>query len=718
MDQANRDDDRSEFCKDDLKESCGDSDKRTVHHIAAAGWRSPLAIFVTWLLVIESVTGLWVYLAPFFVFSEVQLLVHVVAGLAMEVPYLVYQVRHFLTWYRQKPSVVMVLGYLLMGMVLVCLISGCLLTFQAAQGPKRSAFWDLTHVVSGIGTAILVLVHVPLAFVRRRQIAMRMPAFRQSLIRFLRDGFGWSAIAVAVIVLGTAIYPNRPVEFAPPADYGLSDYIEQFDEYRGNPFAPTYARTVNGTFVDPNLLAHSKSCGSSGCHEQIYREWLPSAHRFSAMNPPFQQVQKNFAVDRNPAETRYCAGCHDPISLFAGARDIQDLDLSSVGTSEGCSCVACHSISKVDQRGNGDYVLTPPRKYLWENTEGWRKFVSDFLIRAYPQQHLADYDRSIQRSPEFCGACHKQFIPEALNRFGLSSGQNQYDQWRKSHWHADDPQTNLSCIDCHMRLVPNSSDPGRGEGGDPRRSPDDRAHRHHGTIATNMFMPQVLKLPYREQHVALTKQWIRGETVIPEIADVWPKGPVASLRILGPKQVRPGQKVRLRVVVVNRKAGHNLTTGPLDFTRAWIHLRVVDRTGKTLAEWGAIDPKSRRITDTRGQVHKIGNSRKEGTLVLEAEPLDQNGNPLRRHELWKKAGGRGGRVIFPGHSDNQIYQFTVPDSGRGKLSVLAELNFRRYRQEFLDLVVPDMERETGVYQPMVTQSSDRLEMTIGKAPAG
>lgn len=41
----------------------------------------------------------------------------------------------------------------------------------------------------------------------------------------------------------------------------------------------------------------------------------------------------------------------------------------------------------------------------------------------------------------------------------------------------------------------------------------------------------------------------------------------------------------------------------------------------------------------------------------------------------------------------------------GPLTVKAELNFRRYRQEFLDLVVPEMETEAGFYQPTVTHDS-------------
>jgi hypothetical protein len=225
--------------------------------------------------------------------------------------------------------------------------------------------------------------------------------------------------------------------------------------------------------------------------------------------------------------------------------------------------------------------------------------------------------------------------------------------------------------------------------------------------------------------VKLTEEWIRGETIIPEIADRWPEGPVATVKILGPERAAPGEELAVRVVVTNRKAGHNFTTGPLDFVRAWVHLRLRDAGGATLAEWGAIDPETRAIMDDHGISHVVGNPRDSGTMVLEAQPLDEGGEPLVKHELWKKAGGRGGRVIFPRHSDNQVYRFTVPVAARGPLTLVADLNFRRYRQEFLDLTVPDMESESGVYQATVTQDSyekridlvDRLTMLEAPAEA-
>ncbi len=187
---------------------------------------------------------------------------------------------------------------------------------------------------------------------------------------------------------------------------------------------------------------------------------------------------------------------------------------------------------------------------------------------------------------------------------------------------------------------------------------------------------------------------------------------MASLELVAPHEAAPGEDVQIEAIVVNAKAGHNLTTGPLDFMRVWIHLRVLDAEGHTIAEWGGIDPATREITDVPGRIHQIGNSRKEGTLVLEGQPINGQGQPILKHELWTQAGGKGKRVIFPGYSDHQSYTLRIPDTRKGPLVVKADLNFRRYRQEFLDLVLPTLEKDTGVYQPMVPQSSDQQQIAL------
>lgn len=686
---------------------------------AASGWTSRLTFAVVLGLSVEALTGLWVLVAPFSVASQLQVIVHTVAGLLLFFPYLVYQTRHLRTWSDQTLSVVKLVGYLAAALATTAMVSGLVVTLQALFGRRLSPTWDQVHLVTGLATVVLVLVHLVIAYRRRASHLRLVDGFARRLRARWRAVLLGATTVYAVIGLAAGLLPQPWVYRPVPADYTLPEHVQKFAEFSGNPFAPSYARTATGQLINPEVLAHSTSCGTVGCHEQILAEWEPSAHRFAAMNPPFQAVQREFAHDRSPADTRYCAGCHDPISLFAGAKDIHNQDLSAPGMQEGASCVVCHTISHVDQRGNADYVLTPPQKYLGESAAGLTKRASDFLIRAYPRQHVADYDRNILRTPEFCGACHKQFIPEALNRFGVSPGQNQFDEWRKSHWYSEhSPEGTLSCRDCHMRLVSDSSDPGAGEAGDLRRKADDGAHRHHGAIASNLFMANVLKLPHREEYSRLTEEWLKGETVIPEIADLYPAGPIAPIEILAPIEgAFSGRPLEFQVVVRNRKVGHAFITGPLDFLRVWLHLRVTDAEGNLLSEWGAIDPKTRDILDEPGVVHVSGRKRDSGTLVLEGVPLDEAGNELVRHELWRKAGGSGQRTIFPRYADKQIFRLNVPSGVRGPLQVTAHLNFRRYRQDFLDRVVPDMERTSGVLQPTITLDRATREIAVTDAAA-
>jgi hypothetical protein len=679
--------------------------------LAAAGWTARLTWIVLLGLLVECVTGLWILLAPFSVVAQLQVLAHTAGGVLLLAPYAVYQWRHWRAWSSQTLSVVKFIGYSGMGVTVISMASGVVVAVESLVGRRLSRSWDQIHTVTAIAVVALVVLHLVFALTRRREGLRGMPG----LARVWRRRTGMIVVAMVGMYgvggLASEVFRRAPATRPIPPGYSLPQYAQKFAEYQGNPFAPTYARTSTGGLVDPAALSNSASCGTAGCHDQILAEWEPSAHRFSAMNPPYQAVQRNFAHDRGAAETRYCAGCHDPISLFAGAKDVSNVSLSAPGMQEGSSCIVCHAISSVDQRGNADYVLTPPRRYLGENARGVRKTVSDFLIRAYPRQHLADYNRPVLRTPEFCGACHKQFIPEALNHFGAIPAQNQFDEWKKSHWYDEDhPDRHLSCRDCHMRLVRGSRDPGAGQVGDVRRTADDQAHRHHGFIATNAFMPELLKLPHYEEHNRLTKEWIEGRTVLPEIADVWPAGPAASIELLAPAGAQAGGAIDIQAVVRNRKSGHAFTTGPLDFIRAWVHLQVRDATGRVINEWGGVDPMTRDILDEAGRLHEHSGVRKRGTLVLESVPLDAEGRPIVRHDLWRKAGGSDLRVVFPGYADKQTYHCAVPPGTRGPLVIEAELNFRRYRQEFLNLVVPDMERDAGVYQP--TTVSDHATVSL------
>ena len=242
------------------------------------------------------------------------------------------------------------------------------------------------------------------------------------------------------------------------------------------------------------------------------------------MDAAFQKIQSTMAEQNGAESTRYCGGCHDPISLFSGTKNIGVEDLTGLhGYNEGVSCLACHSIRETDLQGNANYVLGQPSEYLWQWADaGPRRVVRDFLIRTYPDEHNELSKRAF-KTPEYCAACHKQFIDEEVNRVGWVQLQNQYDNWKASHWNVEgDPEKTVECRECHMPLVA-SNDPAAGDSADYNRSADDGKHRSHRFIASNGMMPAVLQVEGWEKQAELTELWLQGKFEIPEIEDKWAK---------------------------------------------------------------------------------------------------------------------------------------------------------------------------------------------------
>jgi hypothetical protein len=544
----------------------------------------PLTIVAMAGLGYEVLTGLSVYLAPFSVFNQYGVLLHTLIGLAWTPLFAWYLGRHWWLRYHGNFNHVQLLGYVASALVAGCIASGVVLTYEALFGTRIHPTWDFVHIVSGIGLAFVVPAHLAIVWVREGNAAAVVVPLRAAKRAFLVRVGVVSTLLLAVHGASTVFYrePSRGVQF--PPDYSWrygedrpfapslarvdmtdveaalktrilnvlnpaqgADFLENLKPDPGKHIgfvtvaerlcddlpleshqrdqihtatAEARRRFQKEGAIHPRQLAGSAGCGTSGCHSEIVEEWLPSAHRYASMDFVFQQVQTNLAKDLAPEATRYCAGCHDPIAMFSGAKNVGNLTLSAEGADEGVSCLACHSIVQADVRGNADYTVQAPRRYLFELTEGTlAKRVSDFLIRAYPRQHVESYSRPLYKTAETCGGCHKQFVDEELNDFGWVQGQNQYDSWRKSRWHVETDETKtISCRECHMPLQ-GSHDPAAGDPHDPNRTPHDGKHRSHRFLGGNQYIPRYLKLKGAGKQCALTEQWLRGEYSVPEIAD-------------------------------------------------------------------------------------------------------------------------------------------------------------------------------------------------------
>ena len=601
------------------------------------GWPSWLARFSMAALLFELLTGLAVTLAPFHPVVQWSVILHTVLGAVTLLPVAWYCARHVADYRTYAGSHITVLGWVALGGLAVACASGVVLTVQAVLGGQTNAPWRSVHLVSTLIMLAGLLPHLLFVVLKQRRTDAApgiAPYFAQSL--------GLAALGCVACVGLAAAYSGIKPENQFPADYS-------FLYGTNRPFAPSLARTDTGGAFDARSLAGSRACGTAGCHDQILEEWQPSAHRYAAMDTVFLGIQDVMAKQNGPESTRYCDGCHDPISLFSGTKNIFVENLTGLhGYQEGVSCLACHAIRETDVKGNANYTVTQPREYLWQwQTNGLGRLARDFLIRSYPAEHNRLSKRAFKK-PEYCAACHKQFIDAEVNRVGWVQLQNQYDNWAASHWNKKgDPRKTVECRECHMPLV-DSRDPAAGDALDYNRSSGDRKHRSHRFIAANTLMPVALKhnLEGWKPHLELTEQWLRGELPIPEIADKWAHGPIVKVALSTPETVAPGENIPLRVVMASNKVGHDFPTGPLDIIQSWLDITVTDSADQVVWTSGKRDAK-----------HFL----QPGTFLFKAEPVDQHGNLIDRHNLWEMVGVRFRRALFPGYSDT--VNFTIPCSG-------------------------------------------------------
>jgi hypothetical protein len=393
----------------------------------------------------------------------------------------------------------------------------------------------------------------------------------------------------------------------------------------------------------PEPLLGSESCGSGGCHDDIYKEWVPSAHGFAAFDPLFLDVQEALAESSGAADTRSCAGCHDPVMLLSGGRDGSSISGDHLEMNEGVSCLVCHSITETDTNGNGGYVLQIPERYLFAGQDGQVDFWNRFLIRSYPQQHIDSFARPLYEDSEFCAACHKQTGATGDDTpIGLAQEQNEYDSWRQGHWyHEDDPDKTIGCRDCHMPLV---------AGADPI---DGDQHRSHRVLGSNMYVPAVLDLPGGAEQATQTIKWLRGEIDIPEIADKWADGPVVAMTIVAPDEIVSGDLVNVALVLHNNKTGHDFPAGPLDILSSWIELKVEDNLGRTLLHLG--DPEGDKPT-------------LDAPVVYKADWYDKRGLPVERHNIWEVVGSSYKHALESGGVESVDIAFRCPVIARPKIS--------------------------------------------------
>jgi hypothetical protein len=731
--------------------------RKTDHSIPE--WRSKLTGITGALLLFEIITGLALYLLPFSQLNQFGLILHSILGVLMVLPVFWYSYQHWKKRYGGNFNHFQLLGYLSVLLLLVSFISGLVVTWQGIKSERLDLMWDMIHLITSLAFSVFVLLHLTTLIFRKVGRLGADPELVSARRKFYKYSFYGCGVLIVPCVLALYIYNSPEITkpfsdsynwrfgkdrpFGPSfakiddekwqqnlqtqvsallskadanvfnaklnklqaPDVGFYTKINQSLEGLNKPSEDQLNKLFDKASEDlqkhgaltAKSMANSASCGSSNCHSEIYQEWLPSAHRYSSMDDMFQKVQTLMVKETSSEHTRYCAGCHDPISLFSGAKNSNNITLSVEGADEGASCMVCHSITKTDVQGNGNYVLEPPQRYLFELDEGEiAKSVSDFLIRTYPQKHTESFSRALYKTPEYCAACHKQYLDVEVNTdIGKVQGQNQYDNWKNSRWSKETLEDSVTCRECHMPLV-DSKDPARGDVVDYNRTKEDGKHRSHRTLGTNQYIPALHNLENQKLHTQLTEKWMRGEIEIPEIADKWTAGSAIRLDIKADKSVQAGEQVHMKVFILNNKAGHDFPTGPMDMIQSWVEVKVFDDLNNVVYHGGYLDEK--------GYVKGL-------PVIYRADGFDREGKLIDRHNLWDLVGASYKRTLYPGMNDNVKVDFDIPKTiEKGtKLKVVAQLQYRKANPEFLDSVYGEEEK---VRTPITTISESELTITV------
>lgn len=581
---------------------------------SAAVQNSRQIVKVFTIIVLVAITGYGVTVIPFGFAEQLAVLIHIVLGLLMLLG-LKSLVKHSLQ--NQAHSIgEMSIAYLALLLFLIATLSGLIALFQAWQGPAISIIWRNAHRLSGWALLIPLLWH----------------AFNQYRLHNLTASSQHSdcstselhhILMVALIMLGVSFF--IALILFPTA----GRIRELTSAKKPNQFKPSLAVTTTQTQIPSAGLADSARCGQAGCHPKIYAEWKAGAHRWSAIDTAFLHVQNIRIYQMGVSSSKFCAGCHDPVALFAGYRSIKGLN--SPHQVDGISCAACHSIDRVNPLKKADYQLLPPRHYLGENGSSFGLAINRLLIRCIPEQHDVNYNRPLLKTSEYCAACHVQ-----------------YPDWKHGS------QNGKTCESCHMPAE-KSNDPGA----------INQIGFDHRLLGGNQWMPSLVQVPGWQEEQQLTTRYMQGK--------LGRYGEPLAIGIGAPAQIKPGAAIPITVTVTNKAVGCGFPNGDIDVTQAWIDLSAKDAAGRSIFQSGAVEASGHLQPQT---------------TIFQALAYDSAGRLIIRHEFWNTHRIPYERTLRAGESDVTQYNIPIPPNVKGPISITARLRYRKANQRFMDAVFP------------------------------
>ena len=612
----------------------------------------------------------------------VMFLIHLVLGLILLVPFIVFGLVHMVTTWNRRNRRAVKVGYVLFGVSLLVLFTGIMLIripglVELKHAQTRTVVYWL-HVIAPLVAVWLYCLHR----LAGRRIRWRVGAVYAGL----------TAVAVLIAAAAHGQDPRRWNQQAPPEG---AKYFE-----------PSLARTNNGKWIPARVLQNDKYCIK--CHRDVYDTWFHSAHHFSSFNNPayLASIKETREVllkrDGNVKASRWCAGCHDPVPFFSGAFDDPDYDMFRDPTAgAGVTCTVCHAITHINStRGNADYVIEEPTHYPFTFSDNpILQFINNTLVKAKPAFHNKTFLKPFHKTAEFCSVCHKVHLPKEVTHYKeFLRGQNHYDNFLlsgsaggslQSFYYPKKAEPN--CHECHAP---------------PVRSNDFGAKTFAGLeglrVHDHTFLGANTAVAWwhrEDDAVAAHRKFLegcmrvdlfgvrRGDSVdAPLVAPLRPDVPA----------LERGKPYLLEIVIRNLTVAHLFTQGTTDSNEVWLEV--------TLTSGGRIIGKSGGMDD-RGEVDRWAH-------YVNVFMLDRHGNRVNRRNAQDIFVPLYNHQLPPGTGQTVHFGFTVPESIDGPIEATVSLKYRKFDKEYVDYIVKALGEEVRRLRGHDPKSPYRIDLPV------
>ena len=642
-----------------------------------------------------TISGLatWLTSHPDLAFNQILYLLHALLGLLILPPIIAYLVAHFARTLGNRSLGVFFSGIAAAALTGASLVSGTWLTLF---GQTETTRWVLeAHIVSSAALVILVAIHLVL-FARTRRQRKRTSGDWPSLTNVSYK------LPLTALTVQLAAIPLIWLACLPSTDAGYQPIPPHYSKVYGEkPLRPSEAEIQGGDLVREEVVGGSDECGS--CHEDIFKQWSSSVHRKAAMDPAYTSIVSLLVKKKGIESTRYCDGCHGPMTLLSGQLTPGGKHSGIAGTPanhEGVSCVSCHSIARpIHTKGVASYDFMPRKPYLFEYSHSAiANFINHRLIRMRPELHRMNFSASRVSTPEVCASCHAQFMDKNLNDWGWIKMQDEYTGWLNSPY-SGRSNTGFTtaqvttCVNCHMT---------EGFADDPSASSSGLVHIHN-FAAANTFVPTVTgdqdQTDAVRHFLATNKMRVTVDIADnPAISqsDAYLQENLRNKAVL-PSYYYLGQTVNANILVANTGVGHEFPGGTIDINEAWVAIQVTDAAGKT--------------------IYRSGDVSQDGDVDPDAwfyrsVAVDRHGKLLWRHDLFNMIGEHYRNTIPAGKTDNIPLQFKIPQWAVSPLTISAQLNYRKLTQRYLSWLMP----KSNITLPVVVMAQDAETLPVLTVP--